>query len=396
MNHSPLIRQWCSLKKSNRKRWPKKGADTLCAICLRDSSPSESYQGLGIRFGRLLRSGRRGSLLTLLTAVVVAWWADVTFLGGGNSPLENKPGVEGKKYDGSDINPEDRSKEIQFYKLIRRILLAFNAGSLFQIFSGGFWGKRWCLRVHHPFQELGKTEWEVQWWRDMKSQQEALSKKAAIEKERAGHWAYHCNVFFSFCWNSAFDFVSFFLDVPTQERGWFWKCPRNIVATLQRSVSFVLYSLDPCFISQNPAQNTTPPNLVPIFRIMWGDSDGEQLKILLYLFGFLIFGTLLVLLPGFLGLRWAWPHLQHLKVLPLWDRNSWKTISFLVPRDAPQALCKKVLLETSRFLSLFTSKHFRFATFTFRETAWPEVELGEAALLDEGPELERNWVQDVS
>jgi len=76
--------------------------------------------------------------LTLLTAVVVAWWADVTFLGGGNSPLENKPGVEGKKYDGSDINPEDRSKEIQFYKLIRRILLAFNAGSLFQIFSGGF------------------------------------------------------------------------------------------------------------------------------------------------------------------------------------------------------------------------------------------------------------------
>ena len=116
---------------------------------------------------------RRSSLLTLLTAVVVAWWADVTFLGGGNSPLENKPGVEGKKYDGSDINPE----------------------------------------------ELGKTEWEVQWWRDMKSQQEALSKKAAIEKERAG------------------------------------------------------------------------------------DSDGEQLKILLYLFGFLIFGTLLVLLPGFLGLR---------------------------------------------------------------------------------------------
>ena len=120
---------------------------------------------------------RRSSLLTLLTAVVVAvawwsWWADVTFL-GGNSPLENKPGVEGKKYDGSDINPE----------------------------------------------ELGKTEWEVQWWRDMKSQQEALSKKAAIEKERAG------------------------------------------------------------------------------------DSDGEQLKILLYLFGFLIFGTLLVLLPGFLGLR---------------------------------------------------------------------------------------------
>jgi len=75
------------------------------------------------------------------------------------------------------------------------------------------------LRKNHPFQELGKTEWEVQWWRDMKSQQEALSKKAAIEKERAGHWAYHCNVFFSFCWNSAFDLVSFFLDVPTQERG---------------------------------------------------------------------------------------------------------------------------------------------------------------------------------
>ena len=33
-------------------------------------------------------------------------------------------------------------------------------------------------------QEMGKTEWEVQWWRDMKAQQEALSKKAAIEKER--------------------------------------------------------------------------------------------------------------------------------------------------------------------------------------------------------------------
>ena len=64
--------------------------------------------------------------------------------------------------------------------------------------------------MYHPFQELGKTEWEVQWWRDMKSQQEALSKKAAIEKERAGHWAYHCNVVFSFYWNSAFHFWFFF------------------------------------------------------------------------------------------------------------------------------------------------------------------------------------------
>ena len=67
---------------------------------------------------------------------MVAWWswrADVTFL-GGNSPLENKPGVEGKKYDGSDINPEDRSdrsdrsKEIQFYKLIRRIFACLQCG----------------------------------------------------------------------------------------------------------------------------------------------------------------------------------------------------------------------------------------------------------------------------
>ena len=126
--------------------------------------------------------------------MVIAWWADVTFLGPG--PLENKPGVEGKKYDGSDINPEDRSKEIQGSKI-------------------DYWKNFACLQWRfigsdHPFQELGKTEWEVQWWRDMKSQQEALSKKAAIETERAGHWAYHCNVVFSFYWNSAFHFLFFF------------------------------------------------------------------------------------------------------------------------------------------------------------------------------------------
>ena len=33
-------------------------------------------------------------------------------------------------------------------------------------------------------EEMGATEWERNWWRDMKTQQEALNKKAAIEQAR--------------------------------------------------------------------------------------------------------------------------------------------------------------------------------------------------------------------
>lgn len=118
------------------------------------------------------RSGPR-VLLCLLCLVAAAWVSAGLSFFGGPSPLESKPGVAPRKYDGSDIDPE----------------------------------------------ELGKTEWEVQWWRDMKEQQESMSRKAAIEKERAG------------------------------------------------------------------------------------DADGESVKILLYLFGFLLFGTFLVFLPGYLGIR---------------------------------------------------------------------------------------------
>ncbi|CAE6926379.1 UVR8, partial [Symbiodinium sp. CCMP2456] len=108
----------------------------------------------------------RASKLFVLLAAAVALLKllpDLDFLGG-----DSKPAVKpGGAYDGSDINPE----------------------------------------------EMGATEWERNWWRDMKTQQEALNKKAAIEQSR-------------------------------------------------------------------------------------GDEDGEGVKTLLYLFGFLVFGTFLVFLPG--------------------------------------------------------------------------------------------------
>ena len=65
-----------------------------------------------------------------------------------------------------------------------------------------------------------------------------------------------------------------------------------------------------------------------------------------------------------------------------------------MPRDAPEALCaKKVRLETSEISSfqVFTLKHFRFAVCYINLvllSCETEVELGEAALLDEGPEKE--------
>ncbi|CAE7563111.1 Herc4, partial [Symbiodinium necroappetens] len=109
--------------------------------------------------------GFRASKLFVLLAAAVALLKllpDLDFLG------DSKPSVKpGGAYDGSDINPE----------------------------------------------EMGATEWEKNWWRDMKTQQEALNKKAAIEQAR-------------------------------------------------------------------------------------GDEDGEGIKTLLYLFGFLAFGTFLVFLPG--------------------------------------------------------------------------------------------------
>ncbi|CAK9108109.1 unnamed protein product [Durusdinium trenchii] len=89
---------------------------------------------------------------------------------GGEEP---KPGVKPKGYDGSEIKPE----------------------------------------------EMGKTDWEVQWWREMKEAQEEMAKKQEIEASRAD------------------------------------------------------------------------------------EANAEQGKILLYLFGFLLFGTFLVFLPGYLGLR---------------------------------------------------------------------------------------------
>eukprot|EP00439_Symbiodinium_sp_Y106_P014836 s6215_g2.t1 len=78
----------------------------------------------------------RASKLFVLLAAAVALLKllpDLDFLG------DSKPAVKpGGAYDGSDINPE----------------------------------------------EMGATEWERNWWRDMKSQQEALNKKAAIEQAR--------------------------------------------------------------------------------------------------------------------------------------------------------------------------------------------------------------------
>lgn len=46
---------------------------------------------------------------------------------------------------------------------------------------------------------MGKTEWEVQWWRDMKAQQEELNKKAQIEQERAGDWERSSRVWWAWC-----------------------------------------------------------------------------------------------------------------------------------------------------------------------------------------------------
>lgn len=286
-------------------------------------------------------------------------------------------------------------KKFNFTNWLEEFLLAFNAGSLFQIF---FW---WILREKVMSESASPVSgaWK-DWMGGAVVERHEITTRGTFKESR--NWeregrslglSLQCFLFFllEFC----FRFCFFLFGCPNTRKGLILLMSSQHRSDTPEKCAFCPLFPWPMFYFTRPSSKHNTPNLVPIFRIMWGDSDGEQLKILLYLFGFLIFGTLLVLLPGFLGLRWAWPHLQHLKVLPLWDRNSWKTISFLVPRDAPQTLCKKVRLETSRFLSLFTSKHFRFATFTFRETAWPEVELGEAALLDEGPELERNGVQDV-
>lgn len=62
---------------------------------------------------------------------------NLAFFGGESKPM--KPGVAPKGYDGSEINPE----------------------------------------------EMGKTEWEVEWWRNMKAQQAELAKKAEIENSVA-------------------------------------------------------------------------------------------------------------------------------------------------------------------------------------------------------------------
>ena len=74
--------------------------------------------------------------------------------GGGDSKPSVKPGGA---YDGSDINPED---------------------------SCHIWGNRGGRELLCRIQEMGATEWEKNWWRDMKTQQEALNKKAAIEQAR--------------------------------------------------------------------------------------------------------------------------------------------------------------------------------------------------------------------
>ena len=52
--------------------------------------------------------------------------------------------------------------------------------------------QRWCCvyRIQTSEEvaagkEMGQTDWERDWWRNMKSQQEQLNRKAAIEQERA-------------------------------------------------------------------------------------------------------------------------------------------------------------------------------------------------------------------
>jgi hypothetical protein len=51
------------------------------------------------------------------------------------------------------------------------------------------------------------------------------------------------------------------------------------------------------------SSGTKSPKSPAFFWGFPGDADGESVKILLYLFGFLLFGTFMVFLPGYLGLR---------------------------------------------------------------------------------------------
>jgi hypothetical protein len=55
--------------------------------------------------------------------------------------------------------------------------------------------------------------------------------------------------------------------------------------------------------SNMTSSGTKSPKSPAFFWGFPGDADGESVKILLYLFGFLLFGTFLVFLPGYLGLR---------------------------------------------------------------------------------------------